>query len=146
IVLFVLLVCGAFGSRLSPLLRLAGRPSVSLAFFAGIAGLVVALTQALPGFVRATAPWPFAARAIACALVVAPLGLGLGVPLPTGLARIGEESSAPIPWLWAMNSATSVLGSVLATFVAIHLGIDASLGTGAACYAVAGLVATKVLA
>lgn len=146
IVLFVLLVCGALGSRLSPVLALSGRRSAALAFFAVVAGLVVALTLALPGLVRTTAPWSFPARAIACALVVAPLGLALGVPLPTGLARVGRESASPIPWLWAMNSATSVLGSVLATFVAIHLGIDASLETGAACYAVAGIVATKVLA
>jgi hypothetical protein len=146
IVLFVLLVFGALGSRLSPSLALAGRPQAALAFFGGIAALVVVLELVLPSLLRATAPWPFAARAMACTLAVAPLGFALGVPLPTGLARVGERSSSPIPWLWAMNSATSVLGSVLATFVAIHLGIDASLGTGAACYAVAGLFATKVLA
>ena len=145
IVLFVLLVFGAFGSRLSPSLRLAGRPRAALAFFAGIAALVVGLEAALPSVLRVTASWPFAPRVATCVLAVAPLGFALGVPLPTALARIGAASSSPIPWLWAVNSATSVLGSVLATFVAIHMGIDASLGTGAACYAVAGLFATKVL-
>ncbi len=146
IVLFVLLVFGALGSRLSPSLALAGRPPAVIAFFGAIAAVVVLLELALPALLRVTAPWPFAGRAMASTLAVAPLGFALGIPLPTALARVGARSSSPIPWLWAMNSATSVLGSVLATFVAIHLGIDASLGTGAACYAVAGVLATKVLA
>jgi hypothetical protein len=34
-----------------------------------------------------------------------------------------------------VNSATSVLGSVLATLVSLHAGIDASLAVGAALYA-----------
>ena len=61
------------------------------------------------------------------AVLLAPLGLALGAPFPAGLSAVSERAGTRIPWLWAVNSATSVLGSVLATLVSIHLGIAATL-------------------
>ena len=48
------------------------------------------------------------------------------------------------PWLWAMNSAMGVLGSVVATMASLHAGIDACLGAGAASYLCALLLASRV--
>ena len=44
-----------------------------------------------------------------------------------------------------MNSATSVLGSVLATVVSLHAGIDAAIGIGAALYLCAFALASRVV-
>lgn len=145
VVLFLLLVSGAIGSRTSPNLRLAGRPAVAVGFFVGIAAFVGLLVVLLPHALRASSPWPLPARILSCAVAVAPLGFALGVPLPTALACVAARSSSRIPWLWAMNSATSVLGSVLATFVTIHAGIEGAMSTGALLYVVAGLLGTKVM-
>jgi hypothetical protein len=145
VVLFLLLLSGAAGSRLSPALRVPGRKGATFALFASIAAFVVVLVVFLPALLRASSPWPFPVRVLTCAAAVAPLGFALGVPLPVGLACVARRSESRVPWLWAVNSATSVLGSVLATFAAIHAGIGAALASGAICYLVAGIVAIKVL-
>ena len=66
----------------------------------------------------------------------------MGMPFPTGLR--GLASARPddnsIEWAWAMNAASSVLGSVLAIVVAIQFGLNATLACGAAAYFLALLL------
>jgi len=50
-------------------------------------------------------------------------------------ARTGQEGC--IEWAWAMNAASSVLGSVLAMVIAIQWGLMAALIAGAIAYACA---------
>ena len=54
--------------------------------------------------------------------LLAPLAVGMGVPFPAGLQRITDAAPDLVPWAWAVNGCTSVLGAVLATLCAIHLG------------------------
>ncbi len=77
----------------------------------------------------------------------------MGMPFPTGLRSFARrppselpasemgEPSAPegnaVEWAWAMNAASSVLGSVLAMVVAIHFGLNITLACGAAAYLLA---------
>ena len=42
-----------------------------------------------------------------------------------------------LPWIWAVNGGTSVLGSALAILIAMNVGFRAALLTGAAAYALA---------
>ena len=49
-----------------------------------------------------------------------------------------------VEWAWAMNAASSVLGSVLAIIIAIQLGLNVTLATGAAAYLVALLLTTTL--
>jgi hypothetical protein len=63
-----------------------------------------------------------------------PLGLLLGMPLPSGLARARARDPHRIPWLWGVNSVTSVLGSIIATMVSMHWGISLSLALGLVGY------------
>ena len=60
--------------------------------------------------------------------LLVPLGFAMGMPFPSGLramsSREGSEDHAghgAVEWAWAMNAASSVLGSVLAIVIAIHL-------------------------
>ena len=39
-----------------------------------------------------------------------------------------------VEWAWAMNAASSVLGSVLAMVIAIHFGLNITVACGAAAY------------
>jgi hypothetical protein len=75
----------------------------------------------------------------------------MGMPFPSGLrALAGEETPASsnpnshnlVEWAWAMNAASSVLGSVLAMIIAIQFGLNVTLATGAAAYALALLLGT----
>jgi len=64
-------------------------------------------------------------RTVVAGVLLIPLGLLLGVALPAGFAAVARRADARIPWLWSINSATSVLGSIAATPLALHAGISA---------------------
>lgn len=100
---------------------------------------------------------PFPTKLLLSGVLLAPLGFLMGMPFPTGLRQIGTKEKIPtaapleqfsepgatnssIEWAWAMNAASSVLGSVLAIIVAINFGLNATL----ACAAVAYLSATAL--
>jgi hypothetical protein len=68
-------------------------------------------------------------------LMVAPVGLLMGMPFPAGLRRLGLGTSHRMPWAFAVNGATSVVASVLAQTVALSAGFTWVLLIGAACYA-----------
>lgn len=74
--------------------------------------------------------------AISVALI-APLALCMGVPFPTGMMRLANTAEGAIPWAWAINGFASVVGAVLATLLAIHLGFAAVILLAVLVYAVA---------
>jgi hypothetical protein len=69
----------------------------------------------------------------------------MGMPFPTGLRAlvrisVPETSDAnenSVEWAWAMNAASSVLGSVLAMVIAIQFGLNITLACGALAYLLA---------
>jgi hypothetical protein len=76
------------------------------------------------------------------ALLLVPLGLAMGMPFPAGLSAIATHGGpkcncTSIEWAWAMNAASSVLGSVLAMVIAIQFGLNATLICGALAYLLA---------
>ena len=96
---------------------------------------------------------PFAAKLMVSAVVLVPLGFAMGMPFPTGLRSFAQAPTVGLPaselgepadttgnaveWAWAMNAASSVLGSVLAMVVAIHFGLNVTLACAAAAYLLA---------
>jgi hypothetical protein len=99
----------------------------------------------LPTILNALVGLPFVVKLGISAVLLAPLGLAMGMPFPTGLralAAIGSGNGS-IEWAWAMNAASSVLGSVLAMVIAIQFGLNVTLACGAAAYLIsAGLLPT----
>lgn len=91
----------------------------AIALLAILAGLQWAAGPAVGSVLFALPLW--AAMALA-ALLVAPLGLAMGVPFPVGIARLSRHAPHLIPWAWAINGCASVVGAVLATLIAIHFG------------------------
>ena len=83
---------------------------------------------------------PLAARIIIAFIVIAPLGLCLGMFMPIGLgeiARLGEFPQQYVAWGWAVNGFASVAGSALATILAMTFGFHWVLFFGLVCYAIA---------
>ncbi|MDD5306475.1 MAG: hypothetical protein PHU25_04060 [Deltaproteobacteria bacterium] len=148
VVLLVLLGGGAAGSRLFGRVEAGKRRRGLAAAMGGLVVLLVGLWQTglAHGLLDATTGWPLAGRAALTALLLAPCGLLLGMPLPTGLHAVSGRAAPRIPWLWAVNSATSVLGSVSATLFSMHAGISGTLWVGVALYALALLVSLRVTA
>jgi hypothetical protein len=75
-----------------------------------------------------------------------PMGLALGMPMPTGLRLLSGRAPQMIAWAWGINGALSVLGATLAIFIAMNWGFRITLLSASAVYLVAAtalLVATE---
>ena len=80
-------------------------------------------------------------------LLLAPLGLCLGMFMPLGIravAGLSDLSSEYVAWGWALNGFASVIGSVLATMLAMTYGFRVVLLLALAAYGVA-LVTLRTL-
>jgi hypothetical protein len=136
LILFSLLFAGGIGSRLSQRLRLADVSNGLARRLTLVFLLLVAYAVGLSSILEKTLVVPLQMRAVIVLLLVTPLGLLMGMPFPLGLRRSVETTaSSSVAWFWALNGATSVLGSVLAVMLAIHLGFRFTLMLGAVMYA-----------
>ncbi|MGC2323366.1 MAG: hypothetical protein WA463_12105 [Terriglobales bacterium] len=138
VVVFLMLLSSGAGSALSR--RLLAKTRLVRPVLGAIAVLVTAYIFALPRVLGTLVGWPFAAKLGVSGALLAPLGFIMGMPFPTGLRQIATADGSTIEWAWAMNAASSVLGSVLAMVVAIELGLSAALAGGAAAYVAALLL------
>jgi hypothetical protein len=134
-ILFSLLIMGGLGSFLSGRLGNAGASR-----FVPLAGLLGAVT--VVGLVTVPALRMFessgaSVRVAVAAALVAFAGFFMGMALPMGMRVAASSAPALIPWLWGINGATSVFGSVLAAAVALASGISVSYWAGVGCYALA---------
>jgi hypothetical protein len=104
-----------------------------------ITAALLAYVFFLPGLLNALVGLPFLAKLLVSGMVLVPLGFAMGMPFPTGLRVLGQwlADQTTIEWAWAMNAASSVLGSVLAMVIAIQFGLNITLACGALAYLVA---------
>jgi hypothetical protein len=71
-------------------------------------------------------------------VALAPAGLAMGRPFPLAIRHVNAVGPASlVPWLWAINSALSVVASVSSVILAIHFGFRVVLLVGVAAYAIA---------
>ena len=70
---------------------------------------------------------PFFTRVSMAAALVFPIGVCLGVFLPTVLDLIKQRSPQLVPWAWGVNGVFSVLAPLLAVALATTFGISALL-------------------
>jgi hypothetical protein len=76
-------------------------------------------------------------------VLIAPLGLVMGMPFPSGLRRTGSGSLPAPPFYWGLNGIMSVIGSITTVFVALMAGFEAAMLMGSACYVVAALASRR---
>lgn len=127
VVLCAFLVFAAAGSRLAgnwPNTRWQAANKVTIAVIA-MAVLALFYLAALPWLFQALIHLPDAAKIFISVALIAPLAMCMGVPFPTGMMRLASTDEQAIPWAWAINGFASVVGAVLATLLAIHLGFAA---------------------
>lgn len=148
VVLLALLCAGGLGSRWFGLGNESTRRRRLTIVLGALVALIVALWQTGGGraLLDATVAWPETGRIALSVALIAPLGFLLGMPFPAGLAAVARRAPTRIPWLWGVNSATSVLGSVAATLVSIHAGLTATMWVGAVVYLLALVLTGRVLA
>ncbi|MEZ6016431.1 MAG: hypothetical protein R3F49_15035 [Planctomycetota bacterium] len=94
--------------------------------------------------IRAVAPLPTAARFAVAALVVAPIGLAVGVPFSHGLALLERAAPRLVPWAWATNAIATVVGSIATVIVSMNFGFRAVFVVAVALYALAAAAAPRL--
>ncbi|MBI5435639.1 MAG: SAM-dependent methyltransferase [Nitrosomonadales bacterium] len=139
VVLCAFLVFAAAGSWLAGRWQAAGKVTFAVVALGAMALLYLAI---LPGLFQALIHLPDAAKIIISVALIAPLAICMGVPFPTAMMRLANASEEAIPWAWAINGFASVVGAVLATLLAIHLGFAAVILLAVLIYAVACVALT----
>lgn len=139
VILFSLLLSSGLGSFVSGSVG-KSRPlrNIKLACIAIIA-LVAIYVFLLPPLFAALLPQDTLIRAIISAMLIFPLGFFMGVPFPTGIGILTNSRHSSIPWMWGVNGAMSVLGSVLATGIGMTWGFNYAMTIGAIAYLIAFL-------
>ncbi len=133
VVVFLLLLSSGAGSLISR--RWLSEPMRVRIPLALIAVALVVYVFALPLLLTSLVGLPFALKLLLSGVILAPLGFAMGMPFPSGLRLLSNGAGeSTVEWAWAMNAASSVLGSVLAMVVALHFGLNVTLACGAAAY------------
>jgi SAM-dependent methyltransferase len=134
VTLFAMILFAGAGSYLSdflvPRLR---RPELALPLV-GCAVIIVAAFS-IGAATRAAGGASLAIRVGVVIAFLAPIATVLGFFFPTGLKAVGSVSPAATAWMWGVNGACGVLGSVLAVAVSMWVGIHANLIAAAGIYA-----------
>ncbi|MEQ9323063.1 MAG: hypothetical protein RIF41_28110, partial [Polyangiaceae bacterium] len=133
VTLMTLLVSSGIGSLLSK--RLGER--LSLAVPAAIVVLVAAMAFGSDHLSDVLVALPTAARFVATGLSIVPLGLLLGIPFALGVARAERHDPALVPWAWAINASTTVVGSILTVIVSMNVGFSIVMVGAASLYVLA---------
>jgi hypothetical protein len=140
IVLMSLLVFTGVGALLSQ--RVSNRKLAVPALFVAVAAMFVFYLAGLTPLTNSLLDLPLAARIVISFVVLAPLGMCLGMFMPIGLTQVAGLSEFPreyIAWGWAVNGFASVVGSALATILAMIYGFDVVLFAGLVAYLIAYL-------
>ncbi len=140
--LFSLLLAGGLGSVFSRKWRSSKQYNafkVSLV----IAVLAVAYIFVLPIVFDAALSFSGPVRLLVSFMLIFPLGFLMGIPFPTILGYIKQESENDAALMWCINGAFSVLAGVLALVVAMLYGFNAVLLLGALTYAVIFLIGRR---
>ncbi|PYR46300.1 MAG: hypothetical protein DMF89_22580 [Acidobacteria bacterium] len=105
-----------------------------------IAAIAVAVIAAVTPLVTWAIPFARAARMAVAVATLVPIGIALGIPMPTGIRLLSARAPHMIAWAWGMNGALSVLGATLAIFIAMNWGFQVTLLAASATYLI-GLAA-----
>jgi len=144
VVIFMMLLASGAGSLMSR--RWLSSPRRVWIPLVAVIVLLAAYVFILPPLLRNLIGLPFALKVLVAGVVLIPLGLAMGMPFPTGLRALADahQENNTIEWAWALNAASSVLGSVMAMLIAIQWGLGVTLACGAAAYLAALLLGRTV--
>jgi hypothetical protein len=116
--LLVFLGCGSFLSR-----RWVGHEQTVLPLaVVALALLALFYMKGLPVLQAQTLGTPLTIRVLLTVVMLAPLGLVLGMFFPLGIRRAVEIHEDLVPWAWAVNGCASVTGTVLTVMLAMSFG------------------------
>lgn len=143
VVLFSLLLFSATGSYLTGRFDPDRLPSTIAKLLVVVVGFVLVYILALSPIFYGLVHLPLAARIAIAVALLAPLGVVMGMPMPSGIRMMSQRAPELIPWAWGVNGATSVMGSVAALVIAMLAGFNEALLVGSALYLLAIFLITR---
>ncbi len=136
VVISGMLLSSGIGSLLTA--RLIKTRRHALVLFTLIVLIILLYARYLTPLVLGTINLPQAARIVLALLLIAPAALLMGMPFPLGIRLLTGTNDAEIPWAWGINGCLSVVGTLLASVIAVEAGfawvmIVAALAYGITC-------------
>jgi hypothetical protein len=120
-----------YGSRKIPLLK-----ALSL-----LIGLLFCYVLLLPTLIHISLGLPLTVRVFISIVLIAPVGFLMGIPFPGGLSLIQSQKETKhvtaewmISYVWAVNGASSVIATILASLISLSYGFNMTLTVGTTCY------------
>jgi hypothetical protein len=99
-----------------------------------VASVALAFVVVATPIVNWAIPFSRGARMLIAVAMLVPVGVALGIPMPTGMRILSARSPQMLAWAWGINGALSVLGATLAIFIAMNWGFRVTLMTASATY------------
>lgn len=138
VIIFSMLISSGLGSFFSR--RFIGQSERRLQIALGVVTVgIVILAFIVSPLTAAGVGLPLALKIAITIALIAPVGFLMGMPFPSGLARLEAVMPDSVRWAWALNAASSVMGSAGAIFLAIYIGLQGTLLVGGLLYLGAGL-------
>jgi spermidine synthase len=143
VVLMALLFFSGIGSLISS--GQVGAPRRALVrVLVAIVVLGIAYLYLVPIIIKALLGISIPLRILATIVMLAPIGLVLGMAYPLGITVLRGYSEQLVAWAWGLNGALSVVASVFAIFIGSRFGFSVAFLSGIAAYAV-GLILILVV-
>jgi hypothetical protein len=136
VTLFSLLLGTGLGAAWSRRLEGPGLARATALAIVGIAVVAVVFVGAVGPIIGWAVPFSRAARLGVAVIVLLPVGMLLGIPMPAGIRLLSGRAPQMVTWAWGMNGALSVVGATLAIFIAMNWGFQVTLLAAAATYLV----------
>lgn len=146
VVLFAMLLFSGIGSMLTGRLIDRRGPRALVAPIAALLVVLVAFGLVAPHLLHRAAGATTPARIAIAVVLLGSLGLLMGMPFALGMREATKREAAPTAFMWGINGAMSVCGSVFGLIIALFFGIAAAFWTGALAYAVAFVALSRIAA
>jgi hypothetical protein len=128
-----MVLAAGIGSALSEVLPV-NRPRLFLVYPLVILAVQLAAWGLLPAASLWAVTQPLATRVAVTLAFTIPCGLVMGLGFPLGMVQITRYGESVAPWMWGINGAASVVGTIVAILISMSLGISATLLAGTVCY------------
>jgi MFS family permease len=145
VVLFSVLLFSSLGSMLTERFAARGSPRRLVAALGVLLGVIVVFGLVSSHVLLATEGETAPLRILVAVALLAPLSLMMGMPFAMGMRMATTRPGATTAFMWGINGATSVCGSVFGLVFALFFGISTAFWVGALAYLVALLAMVRIV-
>ena len=137
LVLFSMILFTGAGAYISDSISARQKSSQPLLFPLLVSMVLLILIILMPKIFLQFAGSSLFLRGLISVLIVLSVALPIGICFPFGMRIIKERACQSMAWMWAINGASSVLGSTLAIVLSVSLGIGATMLSASGIYVLA---------